>query len=292
MTDSLKAFISQNEKEQKKFLTYYNVGDAIYTYGENSLNMDYYEGTGMDKCRLSFRIFLLVMLIFITDRILIGIAVYIGIHLLIRKAGEKISITYQQKLEKIQSVCQRSLDEFRKMSYEQNGILSGEKGDEIRFANNLVVREDSFEAAIQSAISPMHIYCLQNSGKKHWLDTEIEECINMKKNIASTEFNKKFLVFIPEELEKECMKFLSPARQVEMVRTSAFDRLCDIHIENGRITGELKDSYSRPDRTIDIYKYQLIGKFFSEVEEYCHNMKEMADNIQNSYTQITNIVTK
>lgn len=63
----------------------------------------------------------------------------------------------------------------------------------------------------------------------------------MKKNIASTEFNKKFLVFIPEELEKECMKFLSPARQVEMVRTSAFDRLCDIHIENGRITGELKN---------------------------------------------------
>lgn len=292
MTENLKAFITKNETEQREFLEYYNAGSALYNFGEKGLTLDYDENSGAGRAGVLLRLGMLLALICITGRFLIGLIAYVGIHLLIQKIGGKIRDTYQEKLDKIQVECQNSLDQFRKLNYKQNGILWGKRGDEIRFDQNLVVRGSSFEADIQSDLSQMHIYCLKNSEKKFWKRQKVDKCISMKKNIASLEFNRNFQVFLPEEQEREGMKFLSPVRQVEMIKASAFDGFRSIHIETGRLYGIMKDSYNPPNGRIDVYKYQPIGKYFSDVEEYCRNMRLRADKVQNSYIQIANIITK
>lgn len=292
MTENLKAFIARNETEQREFLEYYNAGSALYNFGEKGLSLDYDENSWSGRVGILLRLGILLILIGITGKFLVGLIVYVGIHLLIEKVGGKIRDTYQEKLDKIQIECQNSLDQFIELNYKENGIRWGTKGDEVRFAQDLVVRGSSFEAGVHSDILQMHIYCLKNLEKKFWKKRRVDEGIDMKKNIASLEFNRNFQIFLPQEQEREGMKFLSPARQIEMIKSTAFDGFRSIHIEEGRLYGIMKDSYNPPNRRIDVYKYQPIGKYFSDVEEYCRNMRTRADNVQNSYIQIANIITK
>ena len=112
----------------------------------------------------------------------------------------------------------------------------------------------------------------------------------MRKNVASVEFNNKFNVFVPAQMERDCMKFLSPSRQLEMIRTSAFDRIEQIHISFGKIQGNTQDIVLRPKEQIDIHNCPSIRKVYEEIQEYCQDIRQMADDIQMEYLQIVKIV--
>ena len=180
--------------------------------------------------------------------------------------------------------------QFQQEQYKKNGIVRGEKEDEVRYEGNLVVKNGFFEGDIQSELTLLHIYCMKNLKRSDWLDGTLNGCITMRKNVASVEFNNKFNVFVPAQMERDCMKFLSPSRQLEMIRTSAFDRIEQIHISFGKIQGNTQDIVLRPKEQIDIHNCPSIRKVYEEIQEYCQDIRQMADDIQMEYLQIVKIV--
>ena len=74
--------------------------------------------------------------------------------------------------------------------------------------------------------------------------------IDMKKNIASSEFNQKFQIFVPKDRERDSMKMLSPTTQIVLVKSSAFERISAVHIYSDHICGVMEPQLVRPERCV------------------------------------------
>lgn len=232
MTNELQEFIAQNEKEQKMYLTIQHIGFKIYCFGKNGIsleNYDRYELTA--KTRIYGHIFILVGIAFWTvfkwSKVWPAFVIYIAAHWIIKTIGEQICGICEPKLNKIQIDCQKKLDEFTKMNYQQMGIWRLADHDEVRMKeHNLIISENTFTGDFHSNIAPIHICCLKNSTQELWNAEDLENnFIDMKKNIASSEFNQKFQIFVPKDRERDSMKMLSPTTQIVLVKSSAFERI-------------------------------------------------------------------
>lgn len=297
MTNELQEFIAQNEKEQKMYLTIQHIGFKIYCFGKNGIsleNYDRYELTA--KTRIYGHIFILVGIAFWTvfkwSKVWPAFVIYIVAHWIIKTIGEQICGICEPKLNKIQAECQEKLDEFTKMNYQQMGIWRLADHDEIRMKeHNLVISGNNFTGDFHSNIAPIHIRCLKNPDQNFEYDEELENnFIDMKKNIASTEFNQKFRIFVPKDRERDSMKLLSPTTQVTLVKSTAFDRISAVHIYPDRICGVVAPQLVRPEKRVDAYKYQFLGGLFSEVEEYCQNMRKTAEEVWMMYEQFADVM--
>lgn len=299
MSEELKLFLQQNEVEQKKYLTIFKTGSVIYCFGKNGISLSNYDKYDEKSAKNRGMFHLLILALFALysvikcGKIWPGVVAYICGHLIITIIGLAICNMCSKKLDKIESDCQGKLDEFVKMNYEKTGILRYADHDEIKLDHNAVLNGNSFTGDFDAFIEPIHIYCVNNSKDKYIEGEEIvENCINMKKNIASAEFNQKFEVFVPKELEQECMKILSPSTQLMMLKSSVFDNLGEIHIYKNRIWGTRDKAYVRPNDKIDAYTYQAIIKTFEKIEEYCKIMRRTADGILDLYEQLETVVSK
>ena len=297
MTNELQEFIAQNEKEQKMSLTIQHIGFKIYCFGKNGIsleNYDRYELTA--KTRIYGHIFILVGIAFWTvfkwSKVWPAFVIYIAAHWIIKTIGEQICGICEPKLNKIQIDCQKKLDEFTKMNYQQMGIWRLADHDEVRMKeHNLIISENTFTGDFHSNIAPIHICCLKNSTQELWNAEDLENnFIDMKKNIASSEFNQKFQIFVPKDRERDSMKMLSPTTQIVLVKSSAFERISAVHIYSDHICGVMEPQLVRPERCVDAYKYQLLRGLFSEVEEYCQNMRKTAEEVWKMYEQFTDVM--
>ena len=290
MEEELKNFIAKSEKNQRSFLTMYALGKSICDFGVNGFNIGYLLMGFLGKIKLLFRLLIMGGLMLAVEDCAMGFYLYCGIHLAIIVFGGILWQIYATKLNNLEKECQDSLNKFQQEQYKKNGIVRGEKEDEVRYEGNLVVKNGFFEGDIQSELTLIHIYCMKNLKRSDWLDGTLNGCITMRKNVASVEFNNKFNVLVPAQMERDCMKFLSPSRQLEMIRTSAFDRIEQVHISVGKIQGNTQDIVLRPKEQIDIHNCSSIRKVYEEIQEYCQDIRQMADNIQMEYLQIVKIV--
>lgn len=298
MDDEIKEFISDNERKHKKYLQLYRIACMVEMFGNN--------GILLFECSSKIELFIHILVIlefpfFGYGKVgfLKGLIIYICLHLIIKAIGGYFIKIFKGKLDMIQQTCQDKLDDFCYRQYQDKKIIKGNDYDEVRFDHNLIVRNGIFEADLQVDCEPVSIYCLGNKEAKEQYKNEREkynydenryEYIEMKKNIASTEFNQKFGVLVQPDKVHECMKFLSPSRQLQMIHMTAFDKIREIYISAGKICADTTSCFERPGMKIDVYVSKSIQKSFQEVEEYCCNIRKMADEFHNSYFQICELV--
>lgn len=296
MDQNLREYIQQNDKEQKKCLSMYKLAVKIRRFGltgfyitdpEPSIFIDDDEtADGWKKIKFLFHLLAFTAGFFATENFTLVLIVYIAIHAAFVAVGQYLHERYRKMLEGIGYECQNLLNNFFQEQYQENGIIRGARSDVLCFDHNFILTSGFFEADLQNNCQPMVI----NAGDCICVPDGTEDYINMRHNIASVEFNKKFKVYVPEDRKADCMKFLTPTRQVEMIRSAAFDEMDSMYLNQGKMHVETDFKFQRPEEIVNPFSFASMLTLFENAETYCRETREGAERFYNSYLKITEMI--
>lgn len=296
MNQNLREYIQQNDKEQKKCLGMYKLAVKIRRFGltgfyitdpEPSIFIDDDEtADGWKKIKFLFHLLAFTAGFFATENFTLVLIVYIAIHAAFVAVGQYLHEQYRKKLEGIGYECQNLLNSFFQEQYQENGIIRGANSDVLCFDHNFILTSGFFEADLHNNCQPMVI----NAGDCICVPDGTEDYVNMRHNIASVEFNKKFKVYVPEDRKADCMKFLTPTRQVEMIRSAAFDEMDSMYLNQGKMHVETDFRFQRPDEIVNPFSFASILTLFENAEIYCREIREGAERFYDSYLKITEMI--
>ena len=296
MNQNLREYIQQNDKEQKKCLGMYKLAVKIRRFGltgfyitdpEPSIFIDDDEtADGWKKIKFLFHLLAFTAGFFATENFTLVLIVYIAIHAAFVAVGQYLHEQYRKKLEGIGYECQNLLNSFFQEQYQENGIIRGANSDVLCFDHNFVLTSGFFEADLHNNCQPMVI----NAGDCIFVPDGTEDYINMHHNIASVEFNKKFKVYVPEDRKADCMKFLTPTRQVAMIRSAAFDEMDSMYLNQGKMHVETDFIFQRPDEIVNPFSFASMLTLFENAEIYCREIREEAERFYDSYLKITEMI--
>lgn len=296
MNQNLREYIQQNDKEQKKCLGMYKLAVKIRRFGltgfyitdpEPSIFIDDEEtADGWKKIKFLFHLLAFTAGFFATENLTLVLIVYIAIHAAFVAVGQYLHEQYRKKLEGIGYECQNLLNSFFQEQYQENGIIRGANSDVLCFDHNFILTSGSFEADLYNNCQPMVI----NAGDCICVPDGTEDYINMRHNIASVEFNKKFKVYVPEDRKADCMKFLTPTRQVAMIRSAAFDEMDSMYLNQGKMHVETDFIFQRPDEIVNPFSFASMLTLFENAEIYCREVREGAERFYDSYLKITEMI--
>ena len=298
MDENLRMFISTNERDHKKFLTTYKTGKKLDRFGSNLLifiGPGYEEIGRLEKTAHGFiLLFCILFSDMATKGIKLGLFIYVILHLLIMMAGRYITNFSKVKLDAIQEECTKYYNEFRADMYRKSGIMQdSETGtDEICFENsgNLKVVSGMFTADFNSDMPEIYIGCRKNKCDLPLESKSGKDLCSMKQNIASVEFTDKFEVLVEEGTELECMKYLTPSRQFEMLQAPIWNDIRQMTFYNGRVVGCMTNEFGGYIPGINVYNYKSILKSFEDVENYCQNVARLAFSAHSTYLQLEKIM--
>lgn len=296
MNQNLREYIQQNDKEQKKCLGMYKLAVKIRRFGltgfyitdpEPSIFIDDDEtADGWKKIKFLFHLLAFTAGFFATENFTLVLIVYIAIHAAFVAVGQYLHEQYRKKLEGIGYECQNLLNSFFQEQYQENGIIRGANSDVLCFDHNFILTSGFFEADLHNNCQPMVI----NAGDCICVPDGTEDYINMHHNIASVEFNKKFKVYVPEDRKADCMKFLTPTRQVAMIRSAAFDEMDSMYLNQGKMHVETDFRFQRPDEIVNPFSFASMLTLFENAEIYCREIREGAERFYDSYLKITEMI--
>ncbi len=296
MNQNLREYIQQNDKEQKKCLGMYKLAVKIRRFGltgfyitdpEPSIFIDDDEtADGWKKIKFLFHLLAFTAGFFATENFTLVLIVYIAIHAAFVAVGQYLHEQYRKKLEGIGYECQNLLNSFFQEQYQENGIIRGTNSDVLCFDHNFILTSGFFEADLHNNCQPMVI----NAGDCICVPDGTEDYINMRHNIASVEFNKKFKVYVPEDRKADCMKFLTPTRQVAMIRSAAFDEMDSMYLNQGKMHVETDFRFQRPDEIVNPFSFASMLTLFENAEIYCREIREGAERFYDSYLKITEMI--
>lgn len=296
MNHNLREYIQQNDKEQKKCLGMYKLAVKIRRFGltgfyitdpEPSIFIDDDEtADGWKKIKFLFHLLAFTAGFFATENFTLVLIVYIAIHAAFVAVGQYLHERYRKKLEGIGYECQNLLNSFFQEQYQENGIIRGANSDVLCFDHNFILTSGFFEADLHNNCQPMVI----NARDCICVPDGTEDYINMRHNIASVEFNKKFKVYVPEGRKADCMKFLTPTRQVAMIRSAAFDEMDSMYLNQGKMHVETDFIFQRPDEIVNPFSFASMLTLFENAEIYCREVREGAERFYDAYLKITEMI--
>ncbi len=296
MNQNLREYIQQNDKEQKKCLGMYKLAVKIRRFGltgfyitdpEPSIFIDDDEtADGWKKIKFLFHLLAFTAGFFAIENFTLVLIVYIAIHAAFVAVGQYLHEQYRKKLEGIGYECQNLLNSFFQEQYQENGIIRGANSDVLCFDHNFILTSGFFEADLHNNCQPMVI----NAGDCICVPDGTEDYINMRHNIASVEFNKKFKVYVPEDRKADCMKFLTPTRQVAMIRSAAFDEMDSMYLNQGKMHVETDFIFQWPDEIVNPFSFASMLTLFENAEIYCREIREGAERFYDAYLKITEMI--
>lgn len=158
--------------------------------------------------------------------------------------------------------------------------------DNIRISNNRV------DAYILPTKAEFNLYCLESfSGDNACFDRRLNpqpDDVDLKKHIASVEFNKKFGVITKKGMEMHCVDLLRPTVQVALCDKFQIEHLAMAEIGGGNFFAATKDSVKPIKTYFDIYGDDPLLWFFEDAEIYCEKMEKMG---QKFYPEANFILT-
>lgn len=145
--------------------------------------------------------------------------------------------------------------------------------DNIRISNN---RVDAYTLPTKA---DFNLYCLESfDGDNACFDRRLNpqpDDVDLKKHIASVEFNKKFGVITKKGMEMHCVDLLRPTVQVAMCGKFKVEHLCMVEIGGGNFYAATKDSVKPVKTHIDIYGDDALLWYFDDADIYCEKMEKM-----------------
>ena len=291
MQENLKQYLERNEADRKQFLRMYHIGTRLQEFGKNALLLFFSE---QSKVELFVHLFIL-LIVGASFPAWLFLKVHIGSNLGLYALGKfYFRRIWGRKLDDMQLECQERLNEFADQQYQEKRIVKNRElcgGDYVVFGDDTVVKNNCILSSIEAGCDPVSIYCLADSSANANYNCNRPNFTDMKSKVASLEFNKRFGVLVKKNWEREGMKFLSPTRQLNMIRSTDFEDVSEITIENGRVKVTMpKEHISRPYTDVNVYFCQALEKPFKEVANYCTSMRVMADRMYGTYTRVAEIL--
>lgn len=296
MDANLEMLISTHERNHKKYLTIFNIGVKLDTFGSD-LFIIFGPGASGEYAGLEKFVHFVILLIDIafsyaaTGSMVAGLIVYAAFHLILKFAGKMMLDTGSEKLLAIREDCSKRYVEFQEDMLQKNRIYRNQYGeDEIHFVDtdSLVVTNGHFRGDLGIDIPPMYIQCFD-----HFLAIP-EDSIQGKplsridQHISSVEFTDKFEVSTVAGRERDCMKYLTPSRQLAILRSNAWDCIKALKICDGKVYADMTENLNEYEYTpyINVFNYKSILKTFKEMEEYCLAVKNLANSAHDSFLQL------
>lgn len=293
MNREVNEFVLNSQKEHTRLLILCELFLKIEEFGENWFFIANEEVGRLEK--LLHLIMLIIALMMARGRyaLLILAVLYLGSHFVIKKTGEIIAAVYAGKIQVLIEACQKRLNDFCQEEIQKNEIIVKNESDIIQL-NGFRIKNGHFKTKLKAKCGVIDIYCLKDkTAKEKYTEQKLEQTsdyeemyADMKKNIASTEFIQKFGVLTLAGKELECMKWLTPVCQLQMIRTPGFDAVREMHIRGGEIYVKMAQDLQRPNITLNPYEKRVIRKTFEAVEYYYEAMRRQADLAQNCYDSL------
>ena len=301
MNGELKDFVLRKQDEHTKNLALFKTFERIRYFGKNVFIIGGIDDP--DDSDLSGPIekvihvaILLACLLLIGGKywIIKALIVYALIHYILQKLGKYFIDTYKEKLDEIAKECQERLNSFCQEQYQKYEIVWGNEYGEILF-DGLMIKNGCFEADLGVECGPIDIYCLSDTvaGERYKAEKAQKYpngnnvYIDMKKNIASTEFNKKMGVLTLPKKEHECMKFLSTSCQLAIVQAAGNNIVREIHIWQGKLHITMMQAFGRADANIAVYAENAIVNAFGAVEYSCSQIQHQEELVRSCYQSLT-----
>lgn len=301
MNGELKDFVLKKQDEHTKNLALFKTFERVRCFGKNVFIMggvdDPYDIDQSGPIEKVIHVIILLACLSLIDGkhwIIKSLIVYALLHFILQKLGKYFVDTYKERLDKIAKECQGKLNSFCQEQYQKYEIVWGNEYDEILF-DGLMIKNGCFEADQGVECGPIDIYCLSDPVASERYKAEKAQkypngnnvYIDMKKNIASTEFNKKMGVLTLPEKERECMKFLSTSCQLGIVQAAGNNIVREIHICQGKIYIMMMQAFGRADANIAVYAPNAIANAFGAVEYSCSQIQRQEELVRSCYQSLT-----
>ena len=294
MDNELKQQIQEGNKERKRYLRMIRIGTMMMNFGKRWMGRE----DGETRYSSLFARIALVVILFGTGLGIVPIVtIYIVLHLGIYFVGNQIFDVFTDKLRAFEGTWKDKYHRyFAEKAFDSN-IKFDVDGNYVEYMEEglLIDERGMVYATLKEPITDIYLYILKNNGDfKSFSDLKFnakEDTVVMNDKIASVDFNQKFGVITDKEYELESMKYLSPSRQLKMVKTPALEKFYNIHIGDYSFRARTDNHVEMPGG-INAYEKKNLMKYFEEAEQYCLDMKAMADKVHADYLEIAFLLEK
>lgn len=283
MNEELKLEMQAGDKKRKRYNQRMRTGDMVCTYGAHWLP---YDGEVIRPFNLISRIILIIILIdFGLDFWGVLIA-YAAIHIITYVVGKMVRNAYNEKIKNLEQEWQDKLSAFFRERLLERGLNASGKD----FEDGVSVSHTGFVSARleEHQLCKMNIYNLDN-----FEDSEkFKECKRAKDmsylilndSIASVDFNKKWGVVSYEFEKLEAMKYLTPTKQLKLLKTPA-EKFYNIKIDGSLFFANVKRSLKYPEG-VNMYQKKKLIQYFETVEKYCIDLEQMTNEIHAEFEEM------
>lgn len=203
-----------------------------------------------------------------------ALLVYIIIHTGLFIGGKMLEKKCQETLSQMSVYFNEKFTNYFDEACRQRNIV----GDAI-LMDNIRISNNRVDAYILPTKADINLYCLESvDGDVGCFDRRLNpqpDDVDMKKHIASVEFNKKYGVFTKKGMEMHCVDLLRPTVQVAMCGKFKFEHLGMVEIGYDHFFAATKDSVKPIKTHIDIYGEDSLLWYFDDADLYCENMEKM-----------------
>lgn len=296
MNDSLKTDLKKQEATHKKRLLQFKIAKWVETFGIRAFRLFVRKSDDTDMIPfvilfglIRFVIHLIpALLIFVIEIVLLRIergilwnllAVYVIFYLIVWRVGKLLRQKFENDLMALEYECNGKRAQFFQQLCIEKNITRGKFYDEIVFDNGIALQSDG----IVRADAPEQNVSFRIFNLKNYKDSEDRNSLSpyeqtMEKNIASTDFNQKFVVAVIKGNERECIKYFSPSRQLQMIKSTVLSQCHHISIEEKKFRATIDFEIERP-HAIDIFSFESVLKNFESVEKYCEEFSNKANEV-------------
>lgn len=236
---------------------------------------------------------LLFLFYAILQNMIAAAAVYLGIHLIAFAAGLWLHKSFEKKLtdlgtESVQLHSAYFLERCGKHGIE-GSIYGSIYGGEVPFEDGVVIGSGRLCAPMRKDYGAIRICRLDVCDDWDEYYTVKYDHNNprqtMEQNIASLDFNNKFGVLTDKTNELNCMKYLSPALQLKMIKAKGIERFKKIEVNGNWFCAVTNITVETPS-DIQIFRWKPLQWHFREVDRYCSEMRSMADTVYADFRKI------
>lgn len=304
MDESLKKEVRFNQKKHRRYLRMYRLGEFLKDLSSNVSSSDY---GPQSKKAIAFVVLTMLVSFLLTFKVLRALLVCIGFFIVYSLVGSILFKVFTRKLSGLEEDCKRSLNQYSAEQYEKYGISDGRTFSnisvtspdyrfdiselpchgEVRFEDGVKISNNFLLADMRKDYGDVIFYLL---GKKEER-LVFEQCKNGNKTcvnnkVSSVEFNRKFGVFYGDNSsELQCMKYLSPAMQLDMIKAEKISNFSNIRIKSHCLCMNTGKSVDLPSE-LNIFEKKPLVKYYQEVEKFSKDMRQMGDEVYEDFQSI------
>ena len=278
--------VRQDSKKQRRWLRAFQRGCRWTTFGKRGVLLARQFDGFRDVMGTILHWQIMVFLWRFTQKFLPALLIHLGFHAFFWIAGAILTKVFGNKLDQLQA----EYAEHRTQYLHQRRVQFGFDGYwRMHYEDGCVVGEGFAAAPMLQNVGNMQILQLEKSDDHYAYFEQSQKdpgSVAINQQFGSIAFKKKIGLVLHNTTPMQCMKFMTPAKQLALVQSEELKHFEKIHLDDDQLTAVTKSGVEIP-RGVNVYEKRELMDCFREADRYCQQLRSWADLTHNNLEKIS-----